>query len=150
MAAATAAAIIAGVGAAVSFYGAQEEARAAQRAARLNAQSAERNAMLAREKAAEDEKMFRLSFRREQESNIAQIAASGVKLEGSPMEVLRDNAAQAEGDALRIRKYGEIERESYLRQAHAFRVGGKNAQTAGQIGGAAALIGGAKNYYEMS
>jgi hypothetical protein len=141
-------AVIAGAGTLMSFYGSQQQAKAAKAAGKLNAQDAEENARLAVERAAEDERQFRLSFRRDQASNVAAIASSGVKLEGSPLEVLQDNAASAERDALNIRRGGEIQRDSYLRQARQYRKGSAASANAAQISGAAELLKGAGNTYE--
>jgi hypothetical protein len=91
--------------------------------------------------------MFRLSFNRDQGANVAAIGASGIKMEGSPLEVLRDNAANAESDALRIRKGGEIEAESFRRQARNLRQGGRAARQAGDIGAAAGLLQGSVQGY---
>ncbi len=140
-------AVVAGAGVLMSFYGSQQQAKAAKRAGKLNAQDAEENARLAQEKAFEDERQFRLSFRRDTGSNISAIGASGIKQEGSPLEVLRDNSAMAEQDAINIRRGGEIQRASYLRQARAFRQGGSAAASAAQIGGAANLLSGAASTY---
>jgi hypothetical protein len=126
-----------------------EEGRAAERAAKFNAAQAEKNARQAQERAIEDERAFRLSFRREQASNVTSIAASGVKLEGSPLEVLQDNAAMAEQDALKIRKYGALQAEAFRSEAQGYRMGGSAARRAGNIGGAANLLTGAANTYEV-
>lgn len=146
MAAITTAAVV-GAGALMSFYGQQEAAKAARKAGELNAQDAEENARLAKQRAVEDERAFRLSFSRDQGRNVAAIGASGVRQEGSPLEVLRDNAAMAEQDANNIRAGGEQQRASYLRQAQMFREGGQAAERTGQIMGAATLLSGAANTY---
>jgi hypothetical protein len=140
-------AVVAGLGTAMSVYGAVEQGKAAKKAAAMNAQEAELNAQLTAEKAAEDERQFRLSFRREQGRNQAAIGASGIKAEGSPLEVLQDNAAMAEQDALRIRRGGQIERDAFMRQAGNYRQAGRAASRAAGIGAAASLLSGAGNVY---
>lgn len=145
--AAVTAAVVVGVGTALTVYSMQEQKKAAQKAAKLNAQDAEENARLAREQALEDGRQFRLSFRRDQARNVAQIGASGVKQEGSPLEVLQDNVMMAENDYQNIVKGGEQRRQSYLRQANMFRQGGAAAGRAADIGSAAALLQGAGNTY---
>lgn len=146
MAAITTAAVV-GAGVLMTYYGQQQQAKAAKRAGQLNAADAEENARLARLRAIEDEKQFRLSFRRDQGRNVAAIGASGVRQEGSPLEVLQDNAAMAEQDAQNIRAGGEQQRSSYLRQAQMFREGGAAAERTGQIMGAATLLKGAGDTY---
>jgi hypothetical protein len=140
-------AIVAGTGVLMSFYGMQQQGKAAKRAGKLNAQDAEENARLAMERAKEDERQFRLTFRRDQASNVAAIGASGVRREGSPLEVLQDNAASAENDAINIRRGGEQQRASYLRQASQFRSGARAAANAANIQGAATLLSGAASTY---
>lgn len=130
------------VGGVMGYYGARAESQAQQLAAGLNAAEATRNAEAVRQRAAEDERQFRLAFRMDEAQNRARIGASGVALEGSPLEVLRDNVARAEHDALNIFKAGEYERESFLRQAAGYRLQAGAAGRAGKIAGAAALLGG--------
>ncbi len=141
-------AVVAGLGVAMSYYGQQEQAKAARRAGQLNAQDAEENARLAHERALEDERQFRVSFQRDQSRNVAAIGASGVRQEGSPLEVLKDNASAAEHDALNIRAGGEQQRQSYLRQAQGYREGAAATGRAAGYMGAATLLSGAANTYE--
>ncbi len=141
-------AVVAGAGVLMSYHGQQEQAKAARKAGKLNAADAMENARLAQERAIEDERMFRLSFKRDQGRNVAAIGASGIKMEGSPLEVLQDNASMAETDAINIRKGGEQERASYMRQAHMFRSGANAEARASQIKGAATLLSGASDTYD--
>lgn len=136
-----------GAGTIASAIGAGQEARASARAAKNNAREAELNARLAIERAQEDERQFRLSFRRDEGRNITAVGASGIKLEGSPIEVLRDNAANAERDAQNIRRAGELERSSYLRQAKNFKRAAKDARKAGDLAIASTLLSGAGQIY---
>lgn len=145
--AAITAAVVAGAGVALSVYGMQEQKKAAKKAGRLNAQDAEENARLSMERAKEDARMFRVSFRRDQDENIAAIGASGIKLEGSPLEVLHDNASAAEQDYQNILRGGEQQRDSYLRQARMFRSGAAAAGRAADIGSAATVLKGASDVY---
>ncbi len=147
MAAVTTAAVAA-VGVGMSFYGQMEAGKAARRAGELNAQDAEENARLSIARAAEDERQFRLSFRRENSRNIVNIGASGIKQEGSPIEALQDNAATAERDAQNIRAGGMQSRDAYLRQARNSRATGAAAGQAAQIQGAATLLSGAVSVSE--
>ncbi len=143
-------AVVAGAGVLMAYYGSQQQAQAQKRAGRLNAQDAEENARLAQERAAEDERQFKVSFRRDTGSNLAAIGASGVKREGSPLEVLQDNAASAERDVINIRRGGEAQRDSYLRQANIYRQTGNAQSNATQISGAANLLSGAAGTYSTA
>ncbi|MCA9339374.1 MAG: hypothetical protein KDA17_00510 [Candidatus Saccharibacteria bacterium] len=134
-------------GTVAQLYGQQQQAKAAKKAANQNAENAYLNAQQAHERALEDERQFRVSFRRDTGANIAAIGRSGVKQEGSPLEVLRDNSANAERDAINIRKGGEAERRSYLRQAGGFRSEARGISRAAPIMGAATLLSGGANAY---
>jgi len=140
-------AVIAGAGALMSFHGQQQAAKAGKNAAKLNAKESELQAEQARQQAKEDEQAFRLSFRRDQGRNRVAIGASGVKMEGSPLEVLQDNAAMAEQDAINIRRGGERQRSTFLRQASAFRQSGRATARAGRTQGAASLLSGAADTF---
>lgn len=61
--------------------------------------------------------------------------ASGVTLEGSPMDVLENSAANAELDALLIRHRGQVEKISHQYQASSDRYAGHASATAGLIKG---------------
>lgn len=141
-------AVVAGAGTLLTVYGMQQQKKANQRAADLNAEDAERNAGLVEQQAAEDERQFRLSFRRDEARNIAAIGASGIKMEGSPLEVLQDNVSGAERDAQNIRAGGAQAREGYIRQARMYRETGKAQAEAADIGSAAALLKGGAGTYE--
>jgi hypothetical protein len=146
MAAITTAAV-AGAGVLLTVYSQQQAKKAGQRAADLNAQDSEENARLAQERAAEDGRQFRLSFRRDQERNVTAISASGIKQEGSPLEVLQDNASAAEHDYQNIIRGGAQQRDSYLRQARMYREGGAAGARAADINSAASLLSGAAKTY---
>lgn len=140
-------AAVAAVGVGLTVYGQQEQKRAAKKAAKLNAQDAEENARLAQERALEDARQFRLNFRRDQARNVAAIGASGIKQEGSPLEVLQDNAAAAERDYQNIKRGGEQQRDSYLRQARMYRESGAAAARAADIQSAATVLNGVSSVY---
>lgn len=135
--------VVAGVGLAMTAYGQAAQGNAAQISANYNSMINERNARLSREKAAEDEKQFRVSVRKQQGSNVARLGASGVNLEGSPLEVLRENARNAEHDAMAIRFAGEQEREKYLTEARFNRTSGQSAARAANLGATAQVLYGA-------
>lgn len=88
---------------------AQADVKAA--VARENAQFeldlAERNAQAAIDRAAAEEVRLRRDRDRRIESTRATFGASGVQIQGSPLEVLADEAMEAEEDALLIRFGGE-------------------------------------------
>jgi hypothetical protein len=140
-------AVVAGASVLLTVYGQQEQKKAALKAAKLNAQDAEENARLTTIQAAEDARQFRLSFRRDQAKNVAAIGASGIKQEGSPLEVLQDNASMAEKDYQNIVAGGEQRRASYMRQARMYRQGGAAAARSADIQSAASILKGANDVY---
>ena len=127
------AAIIAG--AAMSAAAAGAEGNAALAAGAINAQNAEASGRLAKQRAADDEKQFRLAFRRDQGSNLTAIATSGIRLEGSALDVLRENSRVMEEDATNIRLGGLQQQQGFSRGARLSRFEGKSAARAAGIRG---------------
>lgn len=140
-------AVVVGAGTLLTVYGQQEQKKAALRAGQLNAEQAEKNAVLAQQQADEDARQFRLSFRRDNERNITAVAASGIKMEGSPLEVLQDNAANAERDYQNIKAGGEQAAENYRFQGQMYREGASAAGRAADIASAATILNGAGSTY---
>lgn len=139
--AAVTSAVIGGVSLIGNIAGSQMQADAAMQAGRFNAQMAEENARLAKEKAIEDERRFRTIVRQQYGSNVASISKSGIRLEGSAMEVLRENSRVAEEDAMNIRRGGDIERARFLTEARFQRVSGAMGAASANIQGAANTLG---------
>lgn len=108
--------------------GARAQGQAAQAAANYNARSAEIEAQ-SREAAQ------RASSARELSAARAAIGKSGATMEGTPLMVLAESAANAEIDALNTRYTGQ-------RQASLYRAQGANARTQGNIGAGTSLLTG--------
>lgn len=136
-------------GTALSAYGAMEEGRNASEQARINAETAEWNAKLTRAKAKEDERMLRVMARKEIGRMRANYGASGITTEGSALDVLVESAAMAEEDALNIRRSGELQAQAYEREARGNRRLSSRYRTAGNLGAAGALLGGAAKITAM-
>lgn len=107
-AAAAAVAVIGKIGAKV------EEMSAIQKTAEANARGFDHNAQLKEDNAdqiirqsAEDERRLRVMNRRDLGTMQASYGASGVTMDGSPLDVLQETVAHQEMDALTIRKQGE-------------------------------------------
>lgn len=88
-------------GTATSAYGQHAAGKAADRAARLNARITER------ETEARIAQLF-TQERRTEATNITRVAKSGVRLSGSPLAVLEENAYQAERQRTYLRQSGEL------------------------------------------
>lgn len=115
--------------AAVSAYGQIQAGQAAQDAANTNA-------ALARMNAAEAERVSRRQSEQLIGSSRAAAAAQGTTLEGSPMMIINDAAAEAEIEALHLRKGGEYQAAAYQKQ-------GSAAKTAAYFQAGSTLLGGA-------
>jgi hypothetical protein len=130
---------------AVSAVGAIQQGKAAQASAKFNADMMSRNAQIARQQAAaEEEKHRRLTYMRQGAARAA-YGASGVSIEGSPLDILEQSAAQEELDALNIRYRGEIGAQSAEGQADLSLMRGESAMSAGYMGaGSSILLGAAR------
>jgi len=136
-------------GAAVSAMGSIQQGYATKQQADYNASVAEQNAAAIRQAAALDEDTSRKKSGRIQGAVRARAAASGVDLGGSPLDVLADNASEAELEALTIRYRGDVEAGRQESEARLSRARGKNAVTQGWIGAGAALLQGATSAYNI-
>lgn len=143
MAAVTAA--IAGAGLLLSVMGQKQQAEAQRNAGKYNSDILKQKAKLAKQQSIDDEKQFRLSVRSEKGANIAQIGASGITLEGSPMEVLRSNASLAEKDAIAIRMAGENKKRQLRIEADFSRRTGMVRGNAQDMGATGSLLSGVAN-----
>lgn len=77
----------------------------------------------------------------------AAYAKAGVRMEGSPLEVLAETQAQADLDQLIIEHGGYVSERAYQRTAMWERRAGRAAQTAGYIGAGTSLLAGAYKAY---
>lgn len=154
---------VAGLGAATSIaggiqasQGAQQQASATAEAGRFNALAyenaalaADRNKHIARDKATLEAKDQRVKNRAVQGQIRAAYGASGLAIDGSPLDVLEATAVEQELDVDKILYRGDIEALgeddralSFRTQAMLARMGASNAQTAGSYASATALLSG--------
>ena len=138
------------ISAAVGALGAVQEARASAAASEFNARVADNNAVIAEQNAAADERKQRRQASREMASSRARIGAAGVALEGSPLDVLEDQALEAELDALNIRYGGRLQARNYRSQAELDRSRARSARTQGFISAGTSLLNGAAKFGEKS
>jgi hypothetical protein len=121
-----------------SGHAAEGEARAA--AAEYNAKSAEQNAKLSVAQAREEERRLRVMSRKQLGDMRANYAASGVQMEGSPLDVLEESAATAELDALTVRHGGQVKAAQARSEASLQRFQGEYAKAAGYLKATTTLI----------
>lgn len=128
------------VGLATSAAGAISQGQAARQQAEFDAQQlrvqADRDREIARQQAQDlrrDEDRRRAALR-------ANLGGSGVTLEGTPLNVLSDLAAEAEFQALRIEAGGETQASRAESQARLRQFEGRSAQRAGFTRAGATLL----------
>ena len=88
--------VVSAVGAGVSYYGSQQQAKATERVAAYNAKVQENEAIQQDMEMREQISRQRRENKRLLASQRAGVAASGIELTGSPLEVLGANAANLE------------------------------------------------------
>lgn len=122
------------------------EGEAAEDAANRKAAAGERNAQLIEAQAVQDEMTLRYQYRKIIGQGRASVGASGVTMEGSPMEVLRESAANLEYDALNIQNNAYNQARSYRLGAADDRAAGSNARANSYFGAASSLLEGGVKY----
>ena len=120
-------------GTAASVMGAIQGGKAENSAAQFNADSA-------RQEAASREAAQRAQADRALGSIRAGVSKSGATMEGTPLAVLSESAANAEIDALNTRYSGQ-------REAALYESRGRNARTAGYVRAGTSLLTGAGRYF---
>ena len=137
-----AAAALAGGSAGLGAVGAIHQAQAEASAANYNSAVANQNAEQAIAQAAEEERRTRVIARKQIGAARAAYGASGVSLEGSPLDVLGEMAATAEMDALTVRHAGRVRAAGYMNEARLDKFRAKTARTGAYFGASGALLGG--------
>lgn len=121
------------------------QGNAAAASANYNARVAENNAIAVRQQAAADEARQRRLAAKRSGSLVAGYGATGVTVEGSPLDIMEESAMQEELDALTIRYNGELAASNFMATAGMERARASNARTSGYMGaGTALLMTGAK------
>lgn len=130
------------LGAATGAMGAIHEGRAKGEIAAQQARMAEYNASLATSSAAEEERRARVIATKQIGEMRANFGASGVSLEGSPLDVLEESAKTAELDALTIRHRGALAAWGFQQEARMHTFEERAAHVTGGINAAASLFKG--------
>lgn len=125
----------------VSAIGSLSAAKSESDAAKYNAKLSEQNALLSRQQGAVAEKAQRIRGEKAVGKMSAAYSASGVSMEGSPLDVLAESVGTAELDALTVRHNYESKAISYENTARLDRARASNAMTAGVFGAATAALG---------
>lgn len=134
-ASASTAATIGTVGGALGTVGTVVGAVGAIRGAQAEAGAANYNAEMARRDASAKEAAQRVQQQRQLSNIRASVGKSGATMEGTPLMVLAESAANAEIDALNTRYSGIAESNLYSSRA-------KNARSAGNLRAGTSLLSG--------
>lgn len=137
------------IAAGISATAVLAQGSAAEASGEYNAQIAEQNAELSEQQAAEAERRFRISSRRQLGSMRAAYSASGVILEGSPLDILEESAYTAELDALTIREGGRTQAAAFEAEARLAQLEGRQAVRTSQLSAFAELTGGGARAFSM-
>lgn len=136
----------AGLGAINSF----QQGSAMRAASDYNSRLASYQSDLATQQSAIDETRQRRLGYKSLSSMRAGYGAAGVTIEGSPLDVIENSAAEAEMDALLVRHQGQLRAWGYQAQSELDKFQGKQAQRAGFMNGVSTLLtGGAKMLDKM-
>lgn len=141
---------IAAVGTAISVVSAIGGAMSQRDAAKYNAQVAENNAIASRQQAAANAEAQQRDARMRIGQMEANYAASGVSLEGSPLEILEQSARNSEMDRLNILYGGELRAGNYGAEAQLNKSRASSAMTSGFIRAGSELMSGAARYGQLT
>jgi hypothetical protein len=136
-------------GTVINAMGQAQKGEAENQLAQMNANVAIGNAKLAREKGAEQERQVRREGAKALGTIQAGYGASGVTMEGSPLEVLEESARNAELDALTVRHSGEVKAIAFENEARAYRTRGASAQALGYGSAAGTALAGGGRFASM-
>jgi hypothetical protein len=132
--------VAAATGTAVSAYGSIQAGRQAEETAKFNAALEAQKARAEMESAAYEEKQSRRERSRLLSRQAALYGKAGVKMEGSPLDVMAETAAEGELEALMIRKYGATKAQQAMSQAQIDRYMGRTARTTGYMRAGTTLL----------
>ena len=133
-------------GTAVTAYGQYQAGQAQERALNYQAAIQERNAQIAKQNADYDAQRQESRLRRAIGSQRAAVLASGIQMEGTPLELQQDTVQQAEMDRLAILYGGEINYQNARSEAELSRMQGKAAGQAGTTAAFGTLLGGSAQF----
>jgi len=143
----TAVALVAGLQLAagvVSGLGAVQQLNAQAAASEYNARVADRNARTVLQQTESEAESQRREGRRKLSAIRAQYGASGLTMEGSPLDVLEDSAMEVELDVQKTRYKGHMEALGYTEKAKLSRLQAESAKDARALSFTSQLLGGAE------
>ena len=134
-------------GTAVAAVGAISSAQAASSAAEFNATTARGNAQVALDQASAEQSRQRRQSGILIAQNKANFLGSGITLDGSPLDALQDQTANATLDNLLLGYGGKLRARGLESDASLYSSSASNSKSAGYLNSASSLlVGGAKSY----
>jgi len=132
--------------AAGSAYGAYTQGQNQAAMADYNAKLAERDARIAKQNAEHEASQKRRETQRLLGRQRALYGKAGVTMEGSPLMVQEETAAEGEMDALMIERGYALREQSYTAEATLHRMKGRTARSSGMWGAGSTLLTAAAGY----
>jgi len=143
-------AIAAAAGGVISAAGQIYEGNAAYKAGILNAGLLQLKASQIRKQTQLEEKQLLVNARKIVGDTRAGYGASGVTMEGSPLDIMEESIKNATQDQMNIRYAGEINAREAEWDATLAKKSGQSARTASYFNAASSLIGGATKASEYN
>lgn len=134
------------IGVGLSALGSIQEGRAESKAGKRQAWVGRQNAKAAREQGAEDARRFRVYGRKQLGAGRAAVGASGIRLSGSAMEVIAENARNLELDAQTIEYEAELRAWNFEQGAKADAAQASTSRTLGLMDAASTVLTGISTY----
>lgn len=124
----------------ISAIGAIRSGQATAASAKFNQNIADQNAEIARQQGVVDE----MNMRRKQVQALGAIkaatGASGVTMEGSPLDILESSTYQAEMDAQRVKYTSQLRSIGYINESNLYGMERSTARTNAALGAASSLL----------
>jgi len=143
-------AIIAAAGGVMGAAGSIYEGQAAYKAGVYNSGVLKLKAAQIRKQAEQEERQSLVNARKIVGDMRANYGASGITMEGSPLDVMEQSIRNANEDAMGIRYRGEMEARNAEFQGKLAEFQGRSARTASYFQAASSLIGGGTKAAEYS
>jgi hypothetical protein len=126
-------------------YGNLQSLNAQAEAYKYNANMAHQNAVLAKQQSVEDARRLEIQGQKALGSIRAATGASGVQMEGSPLDVLEQSARNVELDRLTVLHAGQVKAISYENQAQLNTMGADSANSQQALSFLGPLLSGGGN-----
>lgn len=131
----------------IAAAGTAAAAKAQSDAQRYNAEVGKNNANYAEQAAAENARRQQVAATQQIGQLRANIGASGLQTEGSPLDLLEQSARNSELDRLTILHQGAVQANALRNGATLDSLGSTNSLIAGGLSASGQLLGGAANAY---